>query len=134
MLKFVVGLLFLGFAAIHGGYEPTPQPVGGLSYWKSNYGDSWALSRVLPAEGVKVIAAVLWAGATVGFIITGFSVMGFLAPTNWWQITAFSAATMSLLLAIFFWHPWEWLSALIDAVMMVALIVAPEALDKFIYG
>jgi hypothetical protein len=60
--------------------------------------------------------------------------MGFLAPTNWWQITAFSAATMSVLLAIFFWHPWEWLSALIDAVMMVALIVAPEALDKFIYG
>ncbi len=123
MVRYLVAAFFLLYPPVHGGYEPTPQTPGMLSWWKGKYGSSWLLSALhVPHAASRAIGAVLWVGPMAGLVAAGLAVLGIIVPTDWWETLAVASAAGSLLLAVLFWHPWQWISALVDLAILVILL------------
>ncbi len=71
---------------------------------------------------VAAFFAVLWVGPMTGLVAAGLAVLGIIVPTDWWETLAVASAAGSLLLAVLFWHPWQWISALVDLAILVILL------------
>lgn len=123
MMKYIVALFFFGFAAVHGGYERTPYQPGTLSYWNSVYGKSWLLNGIgLSEAAVRPIAQLLWVLPMAGFLAAGLALLGWFVPSAWWRPLVIASAGGSVLLAVLFWHPMQWLSALADLAILAVML------------
>jgi hypothetical protein len=120
----VLGLFFLAFAAVHFGWEPTPQPAGYPRFWRGRPGYSWLLSRLLPDSATLPIGQLLWVAPMAGYVAAGRGLLGWWVPTSWWQPLAVGSAVGSLLLAALWWHPYQWISALVDAIVLIGVVLA----------
>src|SRR5919201_314514 len=120
--RIALGLFFLMFAAVHGGWEPTPQPAGFPSFWRGQPGRSWLLSRVLPEAATLPIGQLLWMLPMAGYLAAGLGLLGWFVPTDWWQPLAVGSAAGSLLLAVFWWHPYQWISAIVNTAVLVGVL------------
>jgi len=112
---FALALFFVMFAGVHGGWEPTPQPAGFPSFWRGRPGRSWLLSPLLPESATLPIGQLLWVLPMAGYIAVGLGLLGWFVLIDWWQLLAVSSAAGSLLLAILWWHPYQWISALVTS-------------------
>ena len=124
MWSIALGLFFLAFAAVHGGWEPTPQPTGYPSFWRGQPGRSWLLSPVLPEAATLPIGQLLWVLPMAGYLAAGLGLLGWFVPTDWWQLLAVGSAAGSLLLAVLWWHPYQWISAVVNAAVLVGVLWA----------
>jgi hypothetical protein len=121
----VLAMFFRMFAAVHGGWEPTPQPTGYPSFWRGAPGRPWLLSRVLSESAAVPIAQLLWVLPMAGDLAAGLGLLGWFVPTSWWQPLAVGSAAASLLLAALWWHPYQWISAVVDAFVLIGVVFAP---------
>jgi hypothetical protein len=121
VLRWALGAFLVFFAAVHGGYEPTPQPAGAPSFWRGQPGESWLLAALGPGPS-QAIGQLLWVSAMVAFLAGGFALIGAFVPRAWWRPLTVFAAAASLLLAVLFRHPLQWASAAVDVLLLGLLL------------
>ncbi|HLJ32868.1 MAG TPA: hypothetical protein VKU38_04415 [Ktedonobacteraceae bacterium] len=96
-----------------------------LSWWPTNLGQSWLLTRLGIEYGPAFwLAGLLWLVAMICLIAAGFGVMGVLVPHAWWPMLPVAGAAISLCLLLLFFHPFFVLGALVDVGMLIALLWA----------
>ena len=89
--------------------------------------DSWAFSRLLGDEPVRVLASVACVLAAVGFVAGG---IGILAELSWWRTAVVGASIFSSVLYLLFWNGkmqhldnQGFIGLLINAAIVVAVLV-----------
>jgi hypothetical protein len=60
----------------------------------------------LGAEPNRIIGGLLLVVATLGFVLAGLALAGWLVPHTWWPMLGKASAAASLLLFLLFPHPW----------------------------
>lgn len=97
---------------------PNPnEPEGGVATF---FSQSWLLSSTgLSESAFRSIAILLAAFATIGFVVTGLSLLDVLVQADWWRTLAIGAAVISLLLLIIFWHRYLIVGVLINVVILI---------------
>jgi hypothetical protein len=74
---------------------------GWLQQWSSR---SWLLTDLL-GEGVsRLICAVVYLLALVGFVAAALALTGWLLPHDWWRPLATGSAVLSLVALALFWN------------------------------
>ena len=68
------------------------------------------------------IGRLLWVLPMAGYIAAGLGLLGWLVPTGWWQPLAVASVVGSLLLAVLWWHPYQWISAVVDAAILIGVV------------
>jgi hypothetical protein len=77
------------------------------SFWRAEAGHSWLLQGLgLGAEPNRIIGGLLLVIATLGFVLAGLALAGWLVPHTWWPMLGLVSAAASLLLFLLFPHPW----------------------------
>ena len=95
-------------------------PALRVAAWADQSGGSWLLSPTLGDGGAHAAGALVWAAATVLFVLAG---AGLLLAMEWWRPIAVLAAVVSLLGIVLFWNGILTASALPALIVDVALIV-----------
>jgi hypothetical protein len=72
-----------------------------LKGWTSR---SWLLTNLIGSTAASVLCAILFALGFVGFVSTGFSVLGWLVPHDTWRTLATASAVLSLLTVALYWN------------------------------
>jgi hypothetical protein len=67
---------------------------------------------------------VLWLIAGVTLLVAGLGVFGVLVPQGWWRTLAIGGASMSLLMLLFYLHPFYGIDTGLSAAILVALLWA----------
>ncbi len=77
-----------------------------LSWWPVNLGQSWLFKQLgLAKSVVGTFAGILWISAGLCLIAAALGLLGFIIPTNLWRLFAGLGAILSLVLFIFYAHP-----------------------------
>ena len=129
-MKILLGVLLIihGFivtAQSSGGFNP----VGGiqnpswLNWWPANLGQSWLLST-LGVERTLIARAggLLWLVAGITLVAAGLGVMGVIVPITWWRRLALCGAVLSLIMLIFYLHPFYVIGLAASTILLVALL------------
>ena len=61
---------------------------------------SWAFSNLLGDESTRLLATILYAVATIGFVVGG---IGIFAGQAWWRPAVVGAASFSTAIIMLFW-------------------------------
>lgn len=88
---------------------------------------SWAFSRLLGDETVRLLASIACVLAAIGFVASG---IGVIAEQGWWRAAVAGAAMFSILLYVLFWdgkrHDLDdqgGIALLINIALLVAVLV-----------
>jgi len=99
---------------------PAPMP-GALrtpyfpAWWRPDVDSAWPVSRLgLNPNFMRAAGWVLWLAVLLLFVAAGTGLLGMPGLNLIWQPLAFIAATLSLILLAFFWHPWLVLGVLLN--------------------
>jgi len=77
-----------------------------LSWWPVNLGQSWLFKQLgLEKSIVGIFAGILWIGAGLCLVAAALGLFGFIIPINLWRLLAGLGAIISLVLFIFYVHP-----------------------------
>jgi hypothetical protein len=77
------------------------------SFWRPEPGHSWLLQGVgLGTETNRLVGGVLLIIATIGFLLAGLALGGWIVPHGWWPSLGLASTAASLLLFLLFPHPW----------------------------
>lgn len=77
-----------------------------LSWWPVNLGQSWLFKQLgLAKSTVGTVAGILWISAGLCLIAAALGLFGFIIPTNLWRLLAGLGAILSLVLFVFYAHP-----------------------------
>jgi hypothetical protein len=74
---------------------------GWLQQWSSR---SWLLADLLGAGVSRLICAVVYFLALVGFVAAALALTGWLLPHDWWRPLAIGSAVLSLVALALFWN------------------------------
>jgi hypothetical protein len=90
---------------IHGighimGVLPALQVVD-VAGWNSR---SWLLTPIMGETASRILSAVLFLMALIGFLGSTLALMGWLVPHDWWRTLAVVSAVISLVTVILFWN------------------------------
>jgi hypothetical protein len=132
MLRFLIG----GMLIVHGlivaaqspgafrGGEPLANPSW-LKWWPTALGQSWLLAGLGLEQTVAAwLAGVLWLIGGVALLVAGLGVFGVLVPQDWWRTLAVGGAGISLLMLLFYLHPFYGIGTGLSAAILVALLWA----------
>jgi len=96
-----------------------------LKWWPTALGQSWLLVGLGVEQTVAArLAGVFWLIAGVSLIAAGLGVFGVLVPQGWWRTLAIGGAGMSLLMLLFYLHPFYGIGVGTSAGILVALLWA----------
>lgn len=115
--EFVMRIIVVILLLIHGlitcaqvqtGFKPSGDVANPswLGWWPVNLGQSWLFRQLgLEKPIVGSIVGILWISAGVCLIAAAFGLLGFIIPTNLWRPLAGIGATISLVMILFYAHP-----------------------------
>lgn len=66
--------------------------------------ESPLLTGILGTRGIRIICLILFTLALIGFIASGFSLLGWMVPQSWWLKLAVVSAVISMLGLVFYWN------------------------------
>lgn len=96
-----------------------------LNWWPTALGQSWLLVGLGVEQMVAArLAGVFWLIGGVALVAAGLGVFGVLVPQEWWRTLAIGGAGMSLLMLLFYLHPFYGIGAGASAAILVALLWA----------
>ncbi len=120
MSKFVLAFFLVAHGIIHLGYL-TPAPAD--PKYPFRLSNSWLIVRAgIDAAIVRALGMALGVITLVGFGAAALAALGIVVPQAWSGWLTLVAATSSLVLLILFWHTWLVVGALIDVVMLAAVL------------
>ncbi len=124
-MQYVFGVFLILHGLIHTSYLTRgPEPAGPVA-WPFHLEQSWVLSGVgLAQTPVRALGTLLCVLSIVLLVAAGLSVMGLVIPLAWWRPLTIAATVASLLLLVLYWHPWLAVGALLNVVVLVALLWA----------
>jgi hypothetical protein len=123
MWRFILGTFLIAHGLIHASYGATPPAAVGGPPWPFQIGHSWLLSGAGLGEGtVRGLGTALWVATTAGFLAASVGIFGMPLLDGMWRGLAAGSAVLSLLLLVFFWHPWLVLGILIDGAILVSVL------------
>lgn len=90
-------------------------------------GESPLLEGILGSQGIRAVCLILFALAFVGFIASGFSLLGWVVPQSLWLKLAVVSAVISMLGLVFYWNALAFFfnkfgAVLIDAAVFICLL------------
>src|SRR5919198_4759281 len=104
----LLALLLIAHGLVHASLNAVPYgPATPFwpSFWRPETGHSWLLQGLgLGAEPNRIIGGLLLVLATVGFMLAGLALAGWLVPHAWWPALGLGSAAASLLLFLLFPH------------------------------
>ena len=119
----IVALFLILHGLVHGILAMVPDPNAPEARFATFFSRSWLLAGLgLPESAARVIAIILAAAATIGFIAAGLALLDILVPLDWWRALAITSAVVSLLLLVIFWNLYLIIGVAIDVVILVTLI------------
>lgn len=130
-LKIVIAIFLIAHGLVHYSltYVPTPKP-GELRtpFWPSwsrkDTDPAWLVSKMgLSNNVVRGLGSALWLLTVVGFALTGLGLLGIPGLNQIWQGTAILGAAASLILLVFYWHPWLIAGVLINLAVFAGLVL-----------
>jgi hypothetical protein len=122
-MKTIVALFLSLHGLVHGILAMVPDPNTPEAGFGTFFSRSWLFAGLGLSESAgRVIAIVLAAVATIGFIVTGLALLDILVPFDWWRTLAIIAAVVSLLLLVIFWNLYLIVGVAIDVVILVTLV------------
>jgi hypothetical protein len=74
---------------------------GWLKNWSSR---SWLLTDILGDTASRVLCAILYGAALVGFIAAALALLGWGIPHDWWRTLAVVSAIISLVGLLLYWN------------------------------
>ena len=96
----VAGLLF-----IHGiGHVMGHFPALGLATVEGWNSRSWMLTPILGETMSRILSAILFLLALVGFVASSLALLGWLIPHDWWRTLAIVSAVISIVTIVLFWN------------------------------
>ncbi len=123
ILLFVHGLITSAQART--GFNPSegaPNP-NWLGWWPVNLGQSWLFKQLgLEKSFVGTVAGILWISAGLCLIAAALGLLGFIIPTNLWRLLAGIGAIISLVLFIFYAHPFYAMGIGADIAILLVLL------------
>lgn len=123
MLKTVVAIFLILHGLVHAILAMVPDPDAAEPVFASFFSRSWLLSSLGLSDSTgKLLAIILAALATIGFVLSGLALLDILVPFDWWTSLAVVSAVVSLLLLVLFWHTYLIIGILIDLVVLVVVI------------
>lgn len=96
----IAAVLFIHGIGHFMGVIPAMQLVN-VKGWNSR---SWLLTPLIGEATSRVLSAVLFMVALVGFIASAMALLGWLVPHEWWQTLAIVSAVLSLITIVLFWN------------------------------
>lgn len=96
----IAAVLFIHGIGHFMGVIPAMQLVN-VKGWNSR---SWLLTPLIGEATSRVLSAVLFMVALVGFIASAMALLGWLVPHEWWQTLAIVSAMLSLITIVLFWN------------------------------
>lgn len=121
MGKFILAFLLVMHGVIHLGYL-TPAPTTDPNY-PFRLNQSWLISGLSLGEPlVRVLGIALSLVTITGFLLAGLAAAGLLVSPQWGLPVTVAASVASLLLLLFFWHPWIILGVIIDLALIAGLL------------
>jgi hypothetical protein len=136
-LRLLSGIFLIAHGWIHYSLTTVPVPAPGAlrtpfwpAWWRPNIDPLWIASQLgLPASTVQWVGSLLWIVTLVGFVLSGLVLILFPSQAALWQVSAVVGAVASLLLLVFFWHPWLVLGVAINLAVFASLALQwPQAL------
>ncbi|OJX40558.1 MAG: hypothetical protein BGO78_06125 [Chloroflexi bacterium 44-23] len=128
--RVLIAVFLIAHAFIHVSltYVPLPKP-GELHtpFWPSwgrpDIDSTWPVARVLHSHNlIRGIGIVLWLVSALAFALAGLALLHVPGIEQYLRIAIITGASSSLLMLIFFWHPWYIAAVLINAVLLSAIV------------
>jgi len=69
--------------------------------WNSH---SWLLTPLIGEAASRILSAILFLIALVGFVGSALALLGWLVPHDWWRPLALVSAVISLITVVLFWN------------------------------
>lgn len=113
MVRVLIAALFVTHGLMHLAFKPTQ---AGL------------LSGSFP-QGARMLPESAWLVPVAGLLIAGLAVAGVVVPANLTRPTVVIASMLSLLMLAVY-HPWPWIGAGLDVVLLAALFWAQSPLAQ----
>jgi uncharacterized membrane protein YphA (DoxX/SURF4 family) len=96
----VAGVLFIHGVGHFMGMMPALQ-LASVEGWNSR---SWLLTPLI-GEGVsRILSALLFLAALLGFVASALGLLGWLVPHEWWRTLAVVSAVVSIVTIVVFWN------------------------------
>ena len=78
---------------------------GSSQGWMKNWSsDSWLLTNLLGETVSRILCALLYGAAFLGFLGAALALLGWGVPHDWWRTLAVISAVVSLLALLLFWN------------------------------
>lgn len=69
--------------------------------WNSH---SWLLTPLIGEMASRILSAILFLTALVGFFLAALALLGWLVPHDWWRTLAVVSAVVSMVTVLLFWN------------------------------
>ena len=121
LLSLVTGVFLILHGLTHLGTAVAPRPDSAReALWGFFTTDSWLL-KGFGQQAMRSVGIALFVLATVGFTLAG---LGELVGWGLWRALAVISAVDSLLLLVFFWHPYLIVGVVLNLAILVFLLWA----------
>jgi hypothetical protein len=92
------------------------------SWKRSDTDPKWPISKLgLPESLVRIAGSILLLAVTVAFCLVALGLFGVPGLKTIWIPLASGASIASILLIVFFWHPWLPAGILLDVAILAAI-------------
>jgi len=127
--RIAIALFLIAHGFIHFSLTTVPVPAPDAlrtpfwpGWWRNAIDPLWLASRVgLSDNMVRILGSMLWVTVLAGFTLAGLGLMGVPGLNSLWQSAAIFGTIASLLLLVFYWHPWLVMGVLINLVVLASI-------------
>jgi hypothetical protein len=121
----ITGSFLILHGLVHGLLTSSPRPdVPGSEAWTLFTAHSWALDGLgTAAAASRLVGIILLILVVAGFVLAGAGELGIGGLADAWRWLALTAACLSLVLMVLFWHPLMGPGVVIDLLIIAALTV-----------
>ncbi len=128
-LRFGFAAFLIAHGLVHYSLTTVPVPAPGAlhtpfwpAWWRKAIDPTWPAARLsLPPAVVRLLGSALWVGVLAGFALAGLGVLGLPALNAAWPVLTVVAAVLSLILLVFYWHPWLVIGVLLNLGLLAAV-------------
>lgn len=130
LVRIVISALLVAHGAVHAAYlAPRPPATAGGPAWPFDLDRSWLLAPLgVQAGALRALGLALVAATFGAFALAALAAIGLL-PAGLWTSGVVIGSIASLALLGLFFHPWLALGAVIDVMLLWAVVIqswAPE--------